>query len=187
MNLYIRLIIFLIGSIFKKPMNSVYDTSTLRFYVLPNDLDLNMHMNNGRYPTIMDLGRLDLTMRMGLLRLMLKQKSVPVLSSIKMRFRIPLHLWQGYTLQTRVLCWDDRWVYMEQRFIINKGDKAGAVAAIGLVKGSFYSRKTRTTVPTQELLKAININDQSPPMPAHIQKWQSAEDELQRLTAKDRN
>lgn len=185
MNLYIRLIVFLIGSFFKKPMSSIFDISALRFHVLPNDLDLNMHMNNGRYPTIMDLGRLDLIMRMGLLRLMLKQKSVPVLAAIKMRFRIPLHLWQGYRLETRILCWDARWVYMEQRFIILKGSKAGAVAAIGLVKGSFYNQKTKTTVPTGELLSALNIKDESPPVPPHIQKWQSAEDELQRLTARD--
>ncbi|MDC0434241.1 thioesterase family protein [bacterium] len=34
--------------------------------VLPNDLDLTMHMNNGRYLTICDFNRVDLFVRSGL-------------------------------------------------------------------------------------------------------------------------
>ena len=36
------------------------DASTVHFLVWPNDLDMNRHMNNGRYLTLMDLGRFDL-------------------------------------------------------------------------------------------------------------------------------
>ena len=35
--------------------------------VLPNDLDTNLHLNNGRYLTLMDLGRVDLMLRMGVM------------------------------------------------------------------------------------------------------------------------
>mgnify|MGYP003290859366 CR=1 FL=1 len=37
----------------------VLDDSRVCFRVLPNDCDVNLHMNNGRYWTIMDLGRAD--------------------------------------------------------------------------------------------------------------------------------
>ena len=36
-----------------------------------NDLDINFHMNNGRYMTICDLTRVDLFVRSGLGKLML--------------------------------------------------------------------------------------------------------------------
>ena len=56
MNLYFRLLMLLIKLI-RKPRLGLLDTSVLILRVLPNDLDMNMHMNNGRYLSIMDLGR----------------------------------------------------------------------------------------------------------------------------------
>ena len=65
MNLYLRLFILLIRALFK-PRMATLDTSVLHFHVLPNDLDLHRHMNNGRYLSIMDLGRADLMLRTGI-------------------------------------------------------------------------------------------------------------------------
>ena len=45
-------------------------TSVLGFLVWPNDLDVNVHMNNGRFLSIMDLGRFDLSFRTDLGRAM---------------------------------------------------------------------------------------------------------------------
>ena len=44
--------------------------------VWPNDLDTNAHMNNGRYLTLMDLGRFDLMTQCGLVGTVLKKKVV---------------------------------------------------------------------------------------------------------------
>ncbi len=132
----------------------------------------------------MDLGRFDLIMRSGLLRMMLKQKSVPILASLKIRFRIELKPFQAYGLETRVLCWDEKWVYMEQRFIIRSGAKKGAVAAIAIVKGGFYDNKAKATLPTQNLLDALGMESQSPEFPDHVIEWQRAEDSLKAVTAK---
>ena len=41
------------------------DESVIHARVLPTDLDLNLHLNNGRALTLMDLGRVDLMLRMG--------------------------------------------------------------------------------------------------------------------------
>ena len=186
MNLYLRLIIVMIGALFKKRMAEPTETGSLDFTVLPNDLDLNGHMNNGRYPTLMDLGRVDLILRMpGLMRYARKNGYIPVLASSMMRFRVPLFLFQKYTLTSRILCWDERWVYMEQRFLIRSGKKAGAVAAIGLVKTSFFSPRTRGTVPTADILGGIGLSSLSPPMPDYIAEWAKAEDILRVQTAQD--
>lgn len=185
MNLYIRLLILLITNLFKKPINDVLAGCSLNLRVLPNDLDLNVHMNNGRYLTIMDLGRMDLTLRLGLLKKMMQENCIPVLSSAKVRYRIPLMPFQRYSLKTRVICWDQKWVYMEQRFTIRDGKKAGATAAIGLVKGSFYDTKNNETVPSNQLLEAVGVTISSPPFPDYIQKWIEAEDGLKEQTASE--
>ena len=178
MNLYFRLIYMLIASFFKKKLTSPLDTGSLYFRVLPTDLDLNGHMNNGRYLTIMDIGRMDFVLRVKLAGYVIRNGYLPVLSSAKMRYRIPLMPFEEYELQTRILCWDEKWVFMEQRFIIADGPKAGVAAAIGLIKGSFYDKNSKTTVPTGNIIKAIGHDEDSPHMPEYILKWQEAEDVL---------
>ena len=63
MNLYFRLILVLIAGLLSKTRTSIMEIHALWFTVLPNDLDTNLHMNNGRYLTIMDLGRTDALVR----------------------------------------------------------------------------------------------------------------------------
>ncbi len=178
MNLYLRLLYMFIASLFKAKLASPLDESSLRFCVLPNDLDLNGHMNNGRYLTIMDIGRMDFVLRVKLAGYVIKNGYIPVLSSAKMRYRLPLLPFQKYDLRTRIICWDDKWVFMEHRFVIVGGKKDAAVAAIGLVKGSFFDKKTRATIPTAHILKAIDYTQESPIAPAFIEEWQKAESAL---------
>lgn len=182
MNLYIRLFYMLVVSFFKPKVAHALDETSLNFCVLPNDLDLNGHMNNGRYLTIMDIGRMDFVLRLRLAGYVIRNGYIPVLSSATMRYRLPLLPFQKYTLTTRILCWDDKWVFMEHRFIITGGKKDGAVAAIGLVKGSFFSKKTRGTIPTGDIMAAIGLTDQSPPIPGYLQKWQESEEALREET-----
>ena len=55
MNLYLRLLLLLLR-IWRLPRRGVLDESRAAFHVLPNDCDINFHMNNGRYLSFMDLG-----------------------------------------------------------------------------------------------------------------------------------
>ena len=178
MNLYLRLFYMLVASFFKARIDNALEETSLRFCVLPNDLDLNGHMNNGRYLTIMDIGRMDYVLRLRLAGYIIKNNYIPVLSSASMRYRLPLLPFQKYELKTRIVCWDDKWVFMEHRFVIADGKKAGAVAAVGLVKGSFFSKKTRGTIPTGDIMAAIGQTLESPPIPTYIQLWQDSENSL---------
>lgn len=183
MNLYIRLLLLLLQLPFRSRLD-VLGTSRLRFHVLPNDLDLNMHMNNGRYLTVMDLGRVDFMARNGLLSQMIKRKLAPVLASVQMRYRLPLTVFQAYDLQTRLLGWDEKWFYIEQRFVIAKGEKKGAVAAIGLLKGCLYNPRTKQTEASQRILEMAGKGDlQSPDMPEYLTAWIEAEGALKNVTA----
>lgn len=182
MNLYLRTLLVFLSSFFKETIRDILEPSILRLRVFPNDLDFNGHMNNGRYLTIMDLGRFDLVLRTGLMKLMLRQKSVPILASAKIRYRQPLLPFQPYDLETRIICWDEKWAYLEQRFVIVDGPKKGAVAAIAIVKGSFFDKRAGKTVPTCDLMQAIGHDKPSPEFPSHIRKWQEAEEALRDIT-----
>ena len=80
---------------------------------MANDLDLNLHMNNGRYFTVMDLGRIDLMIRTGVARWMWRRKWRPVVASETMRFPRALRPFQRYRLKTRVLWSDERWIFLD--------------------------------------------------------------------------
>jgi acyl-CoA thioesterase FadM len=112
---------------------SPLDPGQLNFWCWPNDLDLNIHMNNGRYLTIMDLGRIHLMIRAGIVPRMIKMGWKPVIAAATVRFRRALSPFERFTLDTRVIGWDDRWIYIEQRFI----GRDKRVKAIGLVKAAF--------------------------------------------------
>ncbi len=178
MNLYFRFFWHLITAFFKQPASNVLETTTLRFRVLPNDLDLNAHMNNGRYLTVMDIGRTDFVIRTGIFKNVIRAGQIPVLASATIRYRVQLEPFREYDLQTRIVCWDAKWAYMEQRFVITKGKKAGEIAAIAIVKGAFYDKKKKATVPTDKLLRAIGYEGDVPETPPHIAKWIESEELL---------
>jgi hypothetical protein len=51
----------------------------LRFCVLLNDLDLNLHMNNGRYLSVCDLGKIDVMIRSGTASIAIRRKWRPLI------------------------------------------------------------------------------------------------------------
>jgi acyl-CoA thioesterase FadM len=169
MNLIFRLIRIVIAALLR-PRLTLLDTSEVTMRVWPNDLDLNLHMNNGRYFTVMDLGRIDLMIRMGVAGWMWRQKWRPVVGSETMRFKRPLKPLQSYRLKTRVLCWDERWVFLEQRFETNSGE----LIALGLVKAVLTAE--RRTMRPKEALKIMGLLRRSPPMPPAVKAWALAEE-----------
>lgn len=152
-----RLVKVLVGARFRGRLGAL-DQSTLRFLVWPNDLDVNLHMNNGRFLTLMDLGRFDLLARTGLLRAAVRNRWRPIVGSAFIRFRRSLRPFQRYDLKSRILAWDDKWAYIEQRF-----ERDGTLLAAGLVQGLL--RGPDGNVPTQTLMAAIGHEAASPPVP----------------------
>ncbi len=138
--------------------------SVITLRVWPNDLDLNLHLNNGRFLTIMDLGRFDLMFRLGLVGVAFKNRWRPMLGAGTIRFRKPLAPFARYQLKTRLVCWDDKWLYFEQRF-----EKDGRIAAAALVRGLL--RGPEGNVPTAELLAASGFQVDSPPIPEPVRAW----------------
>lgn len=124
--------------------------------VLPNDLDVFAHMNNGRYLTLMDLGRLALMHRIGLLRACRQRGWYPLVRGIEIEYIRPLTPWRRFRLHTRLISWDRKWVYLEQRFTV--GETLHARAHVrGLLRGPGGN------VPTPTLLETLGAADRQPP------------------------
>jgi acyl-CoA thioesterase FadM len=172
MNLLFRLLKTLLLWALRPSRRGILDESVVRFRVWPNDLDTNLHMNNGRYMTLMDLGRLDLLLRNGAIAHVMRQKWYPVLAGSLIRFRRPLNLFQRFEIRTRIVTWDSKWVYLEQR-ILRRGD----LILQAWLKGVFVA-KAGGSVPITSLLERMGVREDPPPMPEGLSAWLEAESRM---------
>ncbi len=172
MNLILRLL-YVLARALLRPRLGPLDESVVPLRVLPTDLDTNLHLNNGRYLTLMDLGRVDLLVRLGVVREMRRRGWGGVVASATVRFRRPLNLLQRFDLHTRLLCWDDRWFYMEHRFV-----RGGETAAVAVIKARFMAEDGRR-LPPAEVVAATDHAMDSPPMPPGVREWVEAEERIQ--------
>lgn len=180
MNLWMRLLAYLTLARWRPAIALPHGTSRLGFRVWPHDLDTSLHLNNGRYLTLMDLGRLDVMVASGLWRTVLRHRWTPVASAIKIRYRRELRLLQRFYIDTRIVAWDDRTVVMEQKFLFAGGPNAGQIAAHALFKGGIYDRKARMFVPVADLMRETGVDAASPAPTPEVEAFLKADDELKR-------
>jgi acyl-CoA thioesterase FadM len=133
-NLYLRLLWLNIRVHFR-PQLKLLDTAVTAFRVWPTDLDPLMHMNNGKYLSIMDLGRMDLMIRSGTWAKLKHAGWHPVVAGQTISYFKSLNPWQRFEVHTRILGLDDRWGYLEQRF--TRGETLYARA---IVRSRFLKR-----------------------------------------------
>jgi acyl-CoA thioesterase FadM len=143
-----------------------------RLRVWPQDLDLNLHLNNGRYLTLMDLGRYDLVLKAGLFPLMRRERWFAVLAGGGIKFRRSLGPFQAFDLTTQIIHWDEKWFYILHEFV-----RDGDVYARALVKGLF--RGPEGNVPVQRLIAALGLTSAAPStVPELVRHWSPFEKEL---------
>ena len=163
MNLYLRLLILLFRLI-GLPRTGPLEESRVGFRVLPTDCDINLHMNNGRYLSFMDLGRLHLVAQMGLLRVILRKRWGAALGAAEINFIRPLAPFQKFELVTRLVTWDDKYAYVEQRF-----ESGGVLCAHAFVKGLFLDKGRRVDNPA--VAAELDHTGAPPPMPEELRIW----------------
>jgi acyl-CoA thioesterase FadM len=146
------------------PRIGVLDEDVLRLRVWPQDIDFNLHLNNARYLSFMDYGRIHLTSAAGILTPAIRHRWAPLVGSISITYRRSLALFAPFTLATRLLCWDEKWLYMEQVFQSQDG-----LAAIAWVKGLF--RGAEGNIPPQQIIDLVAPGAVSPAIPAALEEW----------------
>ncbi|MBL8565570.1 MAG: thioesterase family protein [Hyphomicrobiaceae bacterium] len=185
MNLWLRIFWYLLAAPWRTHMALPQERSILHFRVWPTDLDTSLHMNNGRYLTVMDLGRLDLMVTGGLWRAVVRHRWTPIANAIKIRFRREMRLFQRFRLETRLVAWDRTTVVIEQTFVLVGGTRDGQIAAQALFKGGIYDRRKSRFVPIAELMRLIGVHADSPLPQPEVEAFLKADEEL-KLAAKRR-
>ena len=164
MNLYFRLFYLWLSRKFRSSLG-YFDVCRTGFRVWPTDLDVFLHMNNGRYFVLMDLGRTDLMIRSKMLPEFKRRGWYPVVVAANMQFYRSLEPFQKFFIETRLIGWDDKAVIMEQRFV-----RGSEVVALGLVRGRFLSKQGGAVSPA-EVAHAFGQPGASPQMPLYAQAW----------------
>lgn len=159
MNLYFRFLLLAIKRLFHRPPQGPLDLCITPFRVVPSDLDVNLHMNNGIYLSLMDLGRTDLMIRAGFFWKLFPQGYYPVVVSEGIRFKKSLELFQTFELRTRLNSWTDKDFYIQQDFY--RGEE---FIARGVVKARFLQKGRKGTVPPAEIFRVaqVEVPDQAP-------------------------
>jgi len=146
------------------------DASVTRFTVLPQDCDLNLHLNAGRFISFMDIARIELLGRMRAFTPILRRGWRPVMAGCVVRFRRSVEPFERFQIRTRVLGWDEKWFYIEH--VLDKGD---VFCAIGHMRLAI--RANASAVPTRDVLALLGYADlASPPLPEFVANWRDLED-----------
>lgn len=151
----------------KGPMPAT-SVGRIRLRTLPTDIDLLMHMNNGRYASLFDLGRFDLLVRTGMWDAMNARGWYAVVAAESVAFRKSLQLWQRFTVESRLLGHDDRAVYQVHRAVVD-----GEIYAEMIVRARFLHRDG-SVLPMEELFAALGRPDDLPPLPEWVVEWAAA-------------
>ena len=162
MNLWLRLIRVWLRAR-RRPALDPTESSEIRVRAWPHDLDVWGHVNGGRYLTLSDLGRLDLFVRLGVVRVVLAERWVLPLGSVSVRFRRPWKLFQRCVLRTRVLGWDNKWAYIGTDFW-----RADQLVATVVCKATTLDR-SGNRVPTHEVVARVGYQGDSIDVPDDIQ------------------
>src|SRR5215471_9473907 len=169
MNLWLRLIALMLFR--DRRRVDLLATTRMRLRAWPTDLHFNGHVNNGRYLMLADLARIDWFLRTGVMQIALRRRAFPVVGDAMAKFRRDLRLFQSFEIHSRLLGWDERWGFLEHRFV--RDDRVIGVVAI---RGVF--RGPKGPLNPGQFLAALGGPTASPPLPDWLLTWHRGTEEL---------
>jgi acyl-CoA thioesterase FadM len=167
--LLVRFVYTILKSRFRPRIGPLGESMT-HFTVLPQDCDLNFHLNAGRFISFMDIARIELIGRMRALSKLLRRGWRPVVGGCVVRFRRSVQPFERFQIRSRVVGWDEKWFYIEHIL-----EKNGVLCAVGHMRTTI--RGKNGAVPTRDVL-ALMGNEQvaQPPLPDFVAHWRDLED-----------
>jgi acyl-CoA thioesterase FadM len=163
-NLWLRLLLLLCLSRFRRRCDILGPCLT-PFRVLPSDLDLLGHMNNGKYLSLLDLARTDLIIRSRILPQLIRRHWYPVVAAETIAFKNSLKLGERFHVSTAIIGWNAEQLVVRQDFL--RDSKLIAQAFILAV----FLRRAGGKVSTEEILALAGKSAPSPALPAWVAEW----------------
>ena len=108
----------------------------INLMVLPQDIDPFMELNNGRYVTLLDLGRFSLGAKVNMGGFLKRNKWSLTIIGTYNEYRYRLRLFQRFVLQTKIIGYDDKWFYFFQ-----KAERNGKTHMASVVKFAYTSKE----------------------------------------------
>ncbi|XP_026876984.2 protein THEM6 isoform X1 [Electrophorus electricus] len=152
-----------IRSLLREPMRDVVGEQVIYGRVLPHDLDHMGHMNNSRYLRECDFARFAYYTHNRMYKAFRALRATVVVGASTIRYRRSLALWEAFEVRSRIVAWDEKSFYVEQRFV-SKSD--GFVSAVMLCRQNVI----RST-PEKILEFLCKKKVECPDIPEDLQHW----------------
>ena len=160
----LRLIRVVVKSQFKKKLSFDNDyTDSINLIVLPQDIDPFMELNNGRYVTLLDLGRFSLGAKVNMVSFLKRNNWSLTIIGTYNEYRYRLRLFQRFILKTKIIGYDEKWFYFFQ-----KVERNGKTHMASIVKFAYTSKKG--LVSTKEVITAMDIEYDPNSLPSWIKE-----------------
>lgn len=126
--------------------------SETSFRCRPWDLDMFLEMNNGRILTLYDLGRYDLSIRTGFMKVLKDNRWGLVVAGASTRYRRRVRLFNKVTMRTQIAGFDERWIYIIQSMWVKGQPTSSVLLRTGVTE------KGRT-ISTTRVREALGVAD----------------------------
>ncbi|NNU28539.1 acyl-CoA thioesterase [Isoptericola sediminis] len=157
----------------QRPGMGPFDASTTVMRVKPGDLDFYLHVNNGSYLQMMDVARSNFLADISGLAKLRSQGWYPVVAASTMTYKRSLKLFDRVTITSRVMGWDQRVVFLEQR-MTRRDDE---LCARGWIAARFLGRDGIRVAPHDVVAVLGDDPDLvSPDLPEDVAAWARAVD-----------
>uniref|UniRef100_A0A3Q4BA44 Protein THEM6 n=1 Tax=Mola mola TaxID=94237 RepID=A0A3Q4BA44_MOLML len=159
---FLRAAVVIIRAWVQPPVRDITAEQTLTGRVTPHDIDM-CHMNNARYLRECDFARFSLYTRNGVFKALQALGASIVVGATTIRYRRALCIGEGYELRSRVVTWDDKAFFLEQRFVSTRD---GLVCAIMYCKQSVIRSS-----PDKIMQHLCKRKVECPEFPDDLQHW----------------
>ncbi|XP_043072480.1 protein THEM6-like [Puntigrus tetrazona] len=159
---YIRAVLALIRAWFLSPVFDITAEQTSSGRVVLHDVDL-CHMNNARYLRECDFARFSLYTRNGVFKGLRAVGATMVVGATTIRYRRPLCVGESFEIRSRIVTWDEKSFYLEQRFVSRKDGMVSAVM--------FCKQNVLRSSPDKILQYLCKRKVEVPEVPEDLQHW----------------
>ncbi|TRY55781.1 hypothetical protein DNTS_025636 [Danionella cerebrum] len=161
---YLRAVFVILKAWFLSPVFDITGEQTFSSRVFLSDVDL-CHMNNARYLRECDFARFSLYTRNGVFKALRALGATVVVGASTIRYRRPLCVGEAFELRSRIVSWDEKAFYLEQRFV---SCKDGIVSAVMFCKQSVVRSS-----PDKIMQFLCKRKVEVPEFPEELQHWVS--------------
>ena len=164
MFIMLRMVYAAIYQLLSGKPKSPLDAMSFPLCVMPWDCDMNFHINNGRYLSIMDVARMQLYLGAGIVGAMRKNRWIPVVTSSHLLYRRSINIFVKYDLSSQFVGRTDKFLIVEHRFKIK-----GETAVLAYVALAF--RDEQGVVSSDRLVEGFGLDLSLDNRPDIIEKY----------------